>query len=137
MPQKIPVVVSLPVAERPRSSTFYRAFLDQVPPGEPQDDGEPEPLQFDLNEELGLMLVPRGGFGWVIGDGHQVADPGTAEVILTREVADEGDVRRLAELAAQVGGSLVTPPDRRPWGYTALVADPDGHLWQIIAADVK
>jgi len=62
--------VSLPVAERPRSSAFYRAFLDRVPPGEPQDDGEPEPLEFVLDDELRLMLVPRGGFGWVVGDAH-------------------------------------------------------------------
>ena len=58
------IVVSLPVADRPTSSRFYRAFLDQLPPGEPQDDGEPEPLQFWLNDGTRLMLIPRGGFGW-------------------------------------------------------------------------
>jgi catechol 2,3-dioxygenase-like lactoylglutathione lyase family enzyme len=56
------IVVSLPVADRSRSSTFYRAFLGQVPPGEPVDDGGPEPLQFLVNDGLRLMLVPRGGF---------------------------------------------------------------------------
>jgi len=80
--------------------------------------------------------VPRGGFGWVVGDAHEVAESGTAEVILTRNVPGESDVDRLAELATHAGGSLVGPPDRRPWGYTALVADPDGHLWQIVAGAV-
>ena len=120
------------MADRPTSSRFYRAFLDQQPPGEPEDDGEPEPLQFWLNDVTRLMLIPRGGFGWVIGEDHQVAEPGHAEVVLTREAPDEDGVRAGAESAASAGGKVVVAPGRQPWGYVALVADPDGHLWQII-----
>jgi predicted lactoylglutathione lyase len=134
MPQNThgPVVVGLPVEDRPTASAFYREFLGQVPPGEPQDDGEPEPLQFDVNEGLRLMLVPRGGFGWVIGDDHQVAERGTVEVVLTREVDSESRVDDLAEVAVTAGGAVVVAPGRKPWGHVA-VADPDGHLWQIIS----
>ena len=125
------IVVSLPVADRPRSSTFYRAFLDQLPPGDPEEDGEPEPLQFLVNDGLRLMLIPRGGFGWVVGDA-EVASPGTVEVLLSREAADESAVRRLAETAVAAGGTLQVAPSRQPWGYVAVVGDPDGHLWQLI-----
>ena len=126
-----PIVVSLPVADRPTSSTFYRAFLDQVPPGEPEEDGEPEPLQFLVNDGLRLMLIPRGGFGWVVGDA-EVASAGTVEVLLSREAADEAAVRQLAETAVSAGGTVVVAPGQQPWGYAAVVGDPDGHLWQLI-----
>ncbi len=126
------IVVSLPVADRPTSSRFYRAFLDRQPSGEPQDDGEPEPLQFWLNDDARLMLIPQGGFGWVIGDDHQVTEPGHVEVVLTREAPDEDGVRAWSDTAASAGGRVVVAPGRRPWGYVALVADPDGHLWQVI-----
>jgi predicted lactoylglutathione lyase len=128
-----PVVLSLPVADRPTASAFYRAFLGQAPAGEAQDDGEPEPLQFLVNPGLRLMLIPEDGFGWVIGD-HEVAGRGTVEMLLSREARSEAAVRWLADVAASAGGSVVTAAANRPWGYAALVADPDGHVWQIIAA---
>jgi predicted lactoylglutathione lyase len=127
------IVVSLPVADRPTSSAFYRAFLGRQPPGEPQDDGEPEPLQFWLNDGTRLMLIPRGGFGWVIGDDHQVTEAGHAEVVLSREATDEDQVGAWTHAAASAGGKVVDEPGQKPWGYVALVADPDGHLWQLIA----
>lgn len=125
------IIVSLPVADRPRSSAFYRTFLEQDPAGEPQDDGEPEPLQFVLNDSIRLMLIPTGGFGWVIGDEQHVALPGQVEVLLSRAAAGEEEVRSWSRLAASGGGRIVVEPDRQPWGYSAVVADPDGHLWQL------
>ena len=132
MPGNTPVIVSLPVDDRPTSSAFYRGFLDQQPPGEPQDDGEPEPLQFLVNDGMHLMLVPRGGLDWVIGEDHQVAEPGMVEVVLSRSAGSEAEVERLAEVALRAGGTVVEVPGRKPWGYVALVADPDGHLWRLI-----
>ena len=131
-----PLVLSLPVADRPTSSAFYRAFLGQAPPGEAQDDGEPEPLQFLVNPGLRLMLIPKDGFGWVIGE-HEVASRGTVEMLVSREVESETAVRELTEVATSAGGTVVTAAAHQPWGYAALVADPDGHVWQIIAAPVE
>jgi predicted lactoylglutathione lyase len=126
------LVVSLPVADRPRASAFYRRFLDREPPGEPQDDGEPEPLQFELGPGCRLMLVPEGGFGWVIGEERQVADAASTEVILSLTAPDEAGVDRLAQVAVEAGGSVVSAPAQQPWGYSATVADPDSHLWQVL-----
>jgi uncharacterized protein len=127
------IIVSLPIANRPISSAFYRTFLGQDPAGEPQDDGEPEPLQFVLNDRTRLMLIPTGGFGWVVGDDQQVAEPGRVEVLLSRAAADEKEVRTWSRVAASGGGRIVVEPDHQAWGYTAVVADPDGHLWQLVA----
>jgi hypothetical protein len=56
----------------------------------------PEPLQFALNDGLRLMLVPSGGFGWVIGD-HEVADQGHSEYMLGLSRADQADVDELVK----------------------------------------
>ena len=128
-----PIVVSLPVADRPTSSAFYREFLGQDPPGELQDDGEPEPLLFPLNDGVSLMLVPSGGFGWVIGDDLSVAERGHVEVLLSRAAASEDAVADAVAAAERGGGTVVTAAGQQPWGYVAVVADPDGHLWQVTA----
>ena len=76
-----PLLISLPVADRVRAQAFYRDGLGLDAIGEPADDGVPEPLMFVLNPTTRLMLVPTGGFGWVIGH-HHVAEVGTSECVL-------------------------------------------------------
>lgn len=62
-----PIVVSLPIADRRNSYRFYRDGLGLDAVGEPAEDSVPEPLQFALNDGARIMLVPTGGFSWVIG----------------------------------------------------------------------
>src|SRR3954471_1766756 len=52
--------------DRRRSFEFYQQVLGVDAVGEQADDGVPEPLQFPLNDGVRLMLIPRGGFGWVV-----------------------------------------------------------------------
>lgn len=63
-----PITIALPIADRQRSYAFYQQALSLEPVGEPAEDGVPEPLQFRLAEGVSLMLIPSGGFEWVIGD---------------------------------------------------------------------
>lgn len=121
-----PVVVSLPIADRRTAHAFYTAVLGVDAFGEPADDGVPEPLQFALNEGVHLMLVPRGGFGWVIG-ANEVAPNGSTECVLGLS----GDVDALLERAQAAGATIVTAAAQQPWGYSGTFADPDGHLWMV------
>lgn len=121
-----PVVVSLPIADRRASHAFYAEVLQLEAFGAPADDGVPEPLQFALNDGLHLMLVPRGGFGWVIGS-RSVAEPGQCECVLSLT----GDVDALIARARAAGAEVVAEPAQQPWGYTGTFADPDGHLWMV------
>ena len=124
------IVISLPIADRATSHAFYAALgLEAV--GELADDGLPEPLQFRLSASTHLMLIPRGGFGWVIG-GHAVAEPGTSECVLTLS----GDVDAIVTTAREAGAQVVAEPEQRPWGYTGTFADPDGHLWMVSSGDI-
>jgi uncharacterized glyoxalase superfamily protein PhnB len=128
------VVVSLPIADRPTSHAFYGAGLGFEPLGELAADGVPEPLQFDLNDGLRIMLVPTGGFGWVIGEGREVAPPSTSECVLSIAVPSHDEVRDRIERARAAGATVVGEPGLLPWGeFAGTFTDPDGHLWMVIA----
>ena len=78
------------------------------------------------------MFIPTGGFGWVTGD-HETAPPGTSEVLLSRGVDSPAEVDATIEKARVAGARVVSEPQQQPWGYTATFADPDQHLWEVIA----
>jgi predicted lactoylglutathione lyase len=90
-----PIIVSLPIADRPQAFRFYRE-LGFDPVGSPAEDGVPEPCLFALNPGVQLMLVPSGGFGWV-AEGHEVAPPGTSECLLSFAVDGNEQVDAFAE----------------------------------------
>ncbi len=131
MPQTS-VVVSLPIADRQDSYAFYRDGLGLKAIGEPAEDGVPEPLQFAFGDAR-LMLVPTGGFGWVLG-GREVAPRGQSECILSLGASTDADVDELVERARKAGAEVLTPPGSQPWGYTGTFADPDGHVWMVTSA---
>lgn len=128
-----PVIVSLPIADRRTSFAFYREGLGLDAIGEPAEDGVPEPLQFALNDGVRLMLVPTGGFGWVIGD-REVARPGQSECVLSLGTGTEAGVDELVKRARHAGAEIVTEPGMHPWGYAGAFADPDGHVWMVTSA---
>jgi catechol 2,3-dioxygenase-like lactoylglutathione lyase family enzyme len=124
--------ISLATADRARSLIFYRDGLGLDAFGPIADDGVPEPLQLRLAPEVSLMLIPTGGFGWVVGE-DRVAGPGTNECVLSVYVPDEDAVRARYVAALAAGGSSVYQPSQQTWGaFAAQVADPDGHLWMIL-----
>jgi uncharacterized glyoxalase superfamily protein PhnB len=123
------MIIALPIADRRAALAFYQEAFDLEAFGGPADDGVPEPLQFHLPDGLNLMLIPKGGFGWVIGDAREVASPKTSECVLTLPVAD---VDAAMAKAVAAGASVVTPQVDMPWGRTGTIADPDGHVWQLV-----
>lgn len=129
------IVVCLPVADRRRAHAFYRDALGLEAIGAPASDGVPEPLQFALAEGVRLMLIPTGGFGWVVGD-RDVAPPEQSECLLSRSAEDDAEVRVVIDKAVAAGAEPVTAPGRQPWGYAGAFADPDGHVWMVTSAPI-
>ena len=126
------VTLALPTADRRAAYDFHRA-LGHDTPGEPAEDGIPEPLRVALNAGVEVMYIPTGGFGWVTA-GRPVADRGTTGCLVSVALADRAAVDALAARAAASGGEVVSGPAQQPWGtYTCLLADPDGHLWEAAA----
>lgn len=125
-----PITVALPVADRRTTFTFYAEGLGLGPFGELDEDGIPEPLQFTLNDGVRVMFIPTGGFGWVTG-GRQTARSDQSECLLVMTLAGQGDVLGMVDRARNGGAEIVMEPAEQPWGFTAVLADPDGHLWQL------
>jgi uncharacterized protein len=126
----VPVIVCLPIGDRRSSFGFYRDGLGFEPVGEAAEDGVPEPLQFALNDGVRLMLIPTGGFGWVIG-GRDVAAKGSSECVLNLPAETDAAVDALVERARRAGAEIITPSGRQPWGYVGTFTDPDGHVWTV------
>jgi uncharacterized protein len=124
-----PVIVSLPIADRQTSFVFHGEGLGLDAIGDPADDGVPEPLQFALDEGVHLMLIPTGGFSWVIGD-REVAGRGQSECIFSVQVGTEGGVDELSN-ARTTRRRDRHAPGQQPWGYAGAFADPDGHIWMV------
>ncbi|WP_328994610.1 VOC family protein [Kribbella sp. NBC_01245] len=121
----------LPIADRPRSYAFYQAALGLKPVGdEIAEDGIPEPLQFALADDVNLMLIPTGGFGWVT-PGRETAAKDVSECLCSINVASAAEVDAAFERALDHGAESVSPPTQQPWGYSATFADLDGHLWSV------
>jgi uncharacterized protein len=127
------LTVALPTADRRRAHAFYAAGLGLETPGAPADDGVPEPLTVVVTEGCRLMLIPTGGFEWVTA-GRTVAEPGTVECLLGISLGTTDEVDAFVERARSASGEVVSESAEQPWGYSATFADPDGHLWQVLAS---
>lgn len=124
------IAVALPVADRRRAADFYRAFLQSDPYGAIADDGLPEPLQFRVNAGTTILLIPAGGFNWVLQDHRTVGAATVVRTALTWILDDEDSVERAAARAEAAGAETVVPPTTQPWQvFAGVIADPDGHLW--------
>lgn len=130
MPQSL--TISLPVEDRRRAHDFYRAAFGYETVGAPEADGMPEPLQFALNAHTRLMLVPTVGLGWVIG-ADRIAPAGSSECLFTFTEPNADAVRERVTKCVEAGGTVVHEPAKKDWGFQGIVADPDGHLWMIMA----
>ena len=128
------VVLALPTTDRPRAHAFAQA-LGLETPGEPADDGVPEPLRVRLNEQTSVMYVPTGGFGWITA-GHATAEPGTSECLLSLQLGTRSEVDDLVGRVHGAGGRVASGLEEKPWGYTGTFTDPDGHLWEAIASAI-
>jgi uncharacterized protein len=131
-PRDMPVIVALPIEDRRTSFVFYRQGLGFDTVGPIAEDGLPEPLTFVLADGVQLMLIPADGFGWVIGD-HRVAERGQVECLFDLAASDHAEVDDRVDQVRGTGARVIEEPQPKPWGYAALVADPDGHLWTITA----
>jgi uncharacterized protein len=120
--------VCLPIEDRLVSHAFYTA-LGFVAMGELGDDGVPEPLQFEISVGLRVMLIPAGGFGWVIGD-RERSPRGAHECLVVIGLATNADVDELMRRAQNAGAEIVIEAGNpyeifaSSWG---AMADPGGN----------
>ena len=126
--------VCLPIEDRRVSHAFYKALGFVTVGEEVNDDGLPEPLQFEISVGLRVMLIPSRGFGWVIGDRTRSARD-AHECLVVIGLATDAAVDKLMRRAQDAGAEIVIEPGNQSWGYSGAFADPDGHMWQVTRAD--
>lgn len=79
-----------------------------------------------------LVLVPKDGFAYVL-NGRPVAASSTSECLLSLALTSAAEVDTWGRRALDAGAETIAAAEARPWGYTAIVADPDGHAWEVSA----
>lgn len=127
--QPVTVVVSLPVADLDRSLRFYRDGLGLATPG--VDGGV---VAFEL-PNLSLFLIETGEYARYVeraGVGATGA-PVAGACVICCAIAGRAEVDEVLARAAAAGGSAPRPPVEDDGGYTGYFADPDGHLWELVA----
>ena len=122
----------LPTRNRQASHDFYTALGFETV-GELDDDGLPEPLQFEISHGLRVMLIPTRGFGWVIGN-RKRAPRTTHECLVVVGLATDAAIDDVMRRARHAGAKIVMDGNQK-WGYAGAFTDPDGHLWQITRSD--
>ena len=125
------LVVSLPVRDLATSRAFYtrlgltvnEAFTD------------PQVVCVVVSRSVFVMLVRQDRFAQVAGVGVG-AVPTEAAGLHCLSVPSRDEVDALVEAVRDVGGREVRPAQEDASMYARTVADPDGHVWELLHADL-
>lgn len=121
MEQKLNVI-TLGVEDVPRARAFYEQLGWRVA----FTDGDIVMFQ------AGPMIVSLWGRGQLAEDSG-VPEPPVAwgGFTLGYAVAGPAEVDELCAQAAAAGAEVTRAPVEKPFGYSGVFADPDGHTWEI------
>ena len=119
-------VVTLGVADVERSQRFYMDGLGLEHARPPKGV-----VYFKLAGTL-LALFPRDELARYAGV-EPTPPSGFSGTTLSCNVASRGDVDALTARAGTAGATVIRAPETVSWGgYCSWIADPDGHLWEIV-----
>ncbi len=122
--------ITLPVNDLEASLDFYRVGLGMV------CDRKGDHAVVAVGEEVILILLPRDVFAsFAEFAGQRIADTDSCKAIYSYFTSNEAEVEEILDRAAEYS-SDGEPPEQRPWGYSGYLADPDGHVWEIVYSPV-
>lgn len=117
-------MITVPVADRARSRTFYADGLGWEPLVDEQDV-----LMFQVGDCVVLSLWNVESFADEVGPPRGGA--GVAPLTIAHNVASDEAVDDVLYTAGAAGGR-VWPAERRAWGgYSGYFADPGGYRWEV------
>jgi catechol 2,3-dioxygenase-like lactoylglutathione lyase family enzyme len=125
-------VLTLGVDDLERSVAFYRDGLGWPTAGIIGSEFEHGAVCFfDLAGGLKLALWPRASLA---KDAGLATDPpARTELSLGHNVRSAAEVDAAYERALAAGATAIRAPHATFWGgYSAYIADPDGHLWELV-----
>ncbi|KPF72467.1 lactoylglutathione lyase [alpha proteobacterium AAP81b] len=125
------IFINLPVTDLERSIGFYAAM------GAVQDHqfSNQVAAKMRFSEAIHVMLLTHEFFSTFTS--RAIADAqATAQTLLCLSAESRADVDALVAAAAPAGGSLdPCPVQDRDFMYGRSVADPDGHIWEVMWMD--
>lgn len=124
------LVVSLPVRDLARSRAFYTGLGLAVN----EAFTDPQVVCVVVSRSVFVMLVRHERFEQVAG---APCDPGTGVAVLhCLSVPSRAQVDALVRAARAAGGHEVRSVQQDDAMYARTVADPDGHVWELLHADL-
>jgi uncharacterized glyoxalase superfamily protein PhnB len=114
-------LVTLAVPNVAASVDFYRRAFGWTPAFVVE-----ETAFFDLG---GIVLSLWSGLSEELG---RDSDPAPGATALAHNVRSPAAVDQIITEAVEGGATVAAPARQQPWGgYSGMIADPDGHLWEI------
>jgi predicted lactoylglutathione lyase len=115
-------IITLGVDDVARSRAFYEALGWQLT----FTDGDIVMFQ------AGPMVVSLWSRSKLADDSGVPAPPaGWGGFTLGYAVSGPAEVDALCSQAARCGATVTRPPVVKPFGYSGVFADPDGHTWEV------
>lgn len=126
------IFINLPVSDLNRSVAFFTE-LGFTFDARFTDDSSTCML---VGENIFVMLLTRERFAAFTR--KSVADATTVtEVLVALSLASRAAVDDLVRRALDAGGSVYADPQDHGWMYQHSFADPDGHQWELMYADIS
>ncbi|HDR9509414.1 glyoxalase/bleomycin resistance/extradiol dioxygenase family protein [Burkholderia cepacia] len=121
------VFINLPVADLPRSKTFYQALGFEVVPAYTNDQA----ACLRISDTIFVMLLVRPFFQTFTD--KTIVDPAThVQVLSCLSCESRAEVDEVVAKARAAGGSAPRPPLEYPGMYGHGFTDPDGHAWELM-----
>ena len=114
-------MVTLPVADVPAARAFYERLGWKVT----VTDGDIVMFQ------AGGMIVSLWWRQKLDDDGGVAKDGGYGRVSLAYAVGDVEAVDTICGEAVAAGAKITRAPGEKPFGYSGVFADPEGHTWEV------
>ena len=119
-------VVTLGVTDIERAERFYMEGLGL------EHARPPKGVAYFELSGMRLALFPRDALARYAGI-EPTPPGGFSGMTLSCNVASRSEVDALTARAEAAGADVVKSPETVSWGgYCAWIADPDGHLWEIV-----
>jgi uncharacterized protein len=124
------IFVNLPVADLPRSKTFYEALGFTNNPQFSDDTA----ACMVWSETISVMLLTHAK--WRTFTSRPLPAAGSSEVMLAIACDSKKAVDLMNDAAAKHGGAAdINPKQDLGFMYNRNLADPDGHVWEAMWMD--
>lgn len=120
--------ITIAVSDLKKSVIFYKNVFGFPTKG--IQDGNEDHCVFDLDNNFSLVLYRRQEFLSLTANPNQTEK--SAGFILSHNAQSKSQVDEILQSALKADATQIGQTQDENWGYSASIADPDGHQWEIV-----